>query len=84
MSPVASLEESGAATWDPRPLKERGKDSGICLEESWVNPRIQCGHEIRKNISGSYLGGVWGCYLGSEVSTEELIIVWDVPGRSLG
>ena len=81
---MVSLEESGAATWDLRPLKERGKDSGLCLEKSRVNRRILCTHEIRENISGCFLGGVWSCYLGSEVSIEVFIIVWGVPGRSLG
>jgi len=70
-SRVAALEESGVATRDILSVKQGEKYSGIYWEESQVEPGGESVHQKRKIMSGSCLGGVWGCYPGYCVSKTE-------------
>ena len=44
--------------------EHRGRNIlGDAWEESWVNPGGESFLQKRRIILGSFLGGVWGCYL---------------------
>ena len=48
-----------------------------------MDPGGKIGLQMTKNISGSFLGGVWGCYLGSLLPSAEAKRLWEMPGSSL-
>lgn len=80
-SQVATLEETVCYPG----LQLCPEDFNILLEmigefpvnhQAWASPQhTQC-------LWSSYIRIVWGCYLDIHLSTEEIKMLWEMPGRS--